>query len=406
MGTRESLVIVGGGQAGAWAAKTLRQQGFDGRLTLVGAEAHPPYERPPLSKQLLLGQSEIEAAYVFPPQSYEDWGVELRLHTTVESLAPTRSRIVFGDKEEMPYDKLLLATGGRPCKLQLTGAELPNVFYLRSVNDALALRKALTAPARVLVLGGGWIGLEVAAAARKLGAAVTVVEAASRLCARAAPPEVSKLLLELHCSHEVDIRLNTTVTTLEGHGRVERAQLSDGQTLDITAVVIGVGIVPVTDLAEAAGLAVDNGIVANSNLQTSIASIYAAGDVANFRDGYGRRTRLESWDNAQRQGIAAGKAMLGQTIAMDRYPWFWSDQYGQNVQMVGSVIESEDRVELPATNASRIILYLRGAQVTGAVGINAGRDIRLIKRQLESGPPIDAYAIAKSGLPLQEAIKI
>ena len=406
METRASFVIVGGGQAGAWAAKTLRQGGFDGSLTLVGAEAHPPYERPPLSKQLLLGQSNIEAAYVFPAKSYDEWGIDLRLNATVSKLAPERSRIDLTDGGSLEYARLLIATGGRPRKLELPGIALDNIFYLRSVGDALALRQALAAPAHVLIIGGGWIGLEVAAAARKLGAAVTVIKSAGRLCGRAVPPQVSQLLLDLHRGNGVNVRLNATVTALEGRGCVERAQLSGGQALDVSAVVIGVGIAPATELAAAAGLALDNGIVVDDSLQTSIAGIFAAGDVASFRDGFGRRTRLESWDNAQKQGVAAGKAMLGQTIATDRYPWFWSDQYDQNIQLVGSIADSDDSLELPAASpTSRILLYLRGQQVAGAVGVNAGRDIRLIKRRLESGPPIDGHALAKSGRPLQEALK-
>lgn len=404
MDAKASFVIVGGGQAGAWAAKTLRQDGFDGCLTLVGTEAHPPYERPPLSKQLLLGQSEIEAAYVFPAESYSEWGVDLRLNTTAVSLSPDRSRIAFSDGGSLVYDRLLLAMGGRPRKLEVPGAALDNVFYLRSVNDALALRRALVAPAHVLIVGGGWIGLEVAAAARKLGAAVTVIESTGRLCARAAPPEISQLLFELHRGHGVDVRLNTTVTAFEGHGRVERAQLSEGHALDVSAVVIGVGIAPATELAAAAGLALDNGIVVDNGLQTSIAGIFAAGDVASFRDDFGRRTRRESWDNAQRQGIAAGKAMLGQRSVMAPYPWFWSDQYDQNIQMVGSISENAEGIELPATSANaRIVLYRRGGHIEGAVGINAGRDIRMIKRRLEAGQTIDVIEAANR--PSQEALK-
>jgi len=390
MGAKASFVIVGGGQAGAWAAKTLRQNGFDGRLTLVGAEAHPPYERPPLSKQLLLGQSEIEAAYIFPAESYTEWGVDLRLNTTVVSLSPDRSRIALSVGGSLVYDRLLLATGGRPRKLDVPGAALDNIFYLRSVGDALALRRALAAPAHVLIVGGGWIGLEVAATARALGAAVTMVESTGRLCARAAPPELSQLLLELHRSHGVDVRLNTTVTAFKGRGRVECAQLSEGPSLDISAVVIGVGITPATELAGTAGLALDNGIVVDDGLQASIAGIFAAGDVASFRDEFGRRTRRESWDNAQRQGIAAGKAMLGQRSAMDPYPWFWSDQYDQNIQMVGSISDTAESIELPATSANaRVLLYRSNGRFEGAVGINAGRDIRMIRRRLEAGQTID-----------------
>ncbi len=391
------FVIVGGGQAGAWAAKTLRQEGFDGHLTIVGAEEHPPYERPPLSKHLLLGQSEVEAAYVFPTKSYADWGVELRLATTVARLAAHESRIELGDGGSLKYDRLLLATGGRPRKLDLPNPSFDNVFYLRSVNDALALRRTLRAPGRALVIGGGWIGLEVAAAARKLGIAVTIVEAASRLCCRAAPPEISEFLLELHRGHGVNVRLNTTVTAFDGAGDVERVRLSDGERLDVSVIVIGIGISPAAELAAGANLKLDNGIVVDESLETSIPGIFAAGDVANFRSGFGRRMRLESWDNAQKQGIAAAQCMLGKPAKMDHYPWFWSDQYDQNIQLLGSVSGYDDSVGLPpASDNSRVHLYLRDGQVVGATGINAGRDIRAMKRRLEAGQTVDVPASLRS----------
>lgn len=406
MRAREAFVIVGGGQAGAWAAKTLRQEGFDGRITVVGSEEHPPYERPPLSKQLLLGESDIEAAYVFPMKSYVEWDVELRLATTVARLVPNQSRIEFSNGGSLAYDRLLLATGGRPRKLTLPGSSSGNVFYLRSANDALALRRTLCTPGRALIIGGGWIGLEVAAAARKLGAEVTLVESANRLCSRAAPQEISDFLLDLHRGHGVDVRLNTTVTTFEGNGRIGRIQLSDGEALDVSAVVVGIGIAPATELAAEAGVMLDNGIVVDERLQTSISGIFAAGDVANFRSGFGQRIRLESWDNAQKQGIAAGQGMLGKPAKIDRYPWFWSDQYDQNIQLVGSVSEHSDSIALPAASShSRVLLYRRDGQITGAVGINAGRDIRLMKRRLEAGQAIDIPAASQPDHLFQERLK-
>lgn len=391
------FVIVGGGQAGAWAAKALRQGGFDGRLTIVGAEAHPPYERPPLSKGLLLGHSEIEAAYVFPTKAYADWGVELRLATTVARLAPGESRIELNDGSSLEYDRLLLATGSRPRKLDLLNPSFDNVFYLRSVDDALALRRTLRAPGRVLVIGGGWIGLEVAAAAKKLGIDVTIAEAASRLCCRAAPVEISAFLLDLHRSHCVNVRLNTVITAFEGAGHVERVRLSDGERLDVSVVVIGIGILPATELAAEANLELDNGIIVDRNFQTSTPGIFAAGDVANFQSGSGRRMRLESWDNAQKQGIAAAQCMLGKPAKMDRYPWFWSDQYDQNIQLLGSVSDHDDSVSLPpASDNSRIHLYLREGQVVGATGINASRDIRAMKRRLEAGQTVNVPTSLRS----------
>lgn len=400
----KGFAIVGGGQAGAWAARTLRKEGFDDRLTIVTTEAHLPYERPPLSKQLLLGQSEIEAAYVFPAKSYVEWGIDLRLGTTVARLDTEHSRIELSDGNSLEFDRLLIATGGRPRKLNPGGSVFDNIFYLRSVSDAIALRQALRAQGHALILGGGWIGLEVAAAARKLGNDVTIVESASQLCSRAAPSEVSEFLLDLHSDHGVNIRLNTTVVAYEGKAQVERVRLSDGETLDVSVVIVGIGITPAIELAAGANLLLDNGIVVDDCLQTSVPRIFAAGDVANFCSDNGQRMRLKSWDNAQKQGTAAGQSMLGKPIKLDRYPWFWSDQYNQNIQLVGSVSGYSDRVQVPSGAGSSVRLYLRDGQVIGAIGINAGRDIRLIKRRLEAGQAVEIPTATQS-VYRQEAIK-
>lgn len=378
----EAFVIVGGGQAGGWAAKTLRREGFRGSLILLSEEDHPPYERPPLSKQVLLGEAPPESARLFPEKTYAELNIELRLGARVSALAPQARLLGLADGTQLRYDRLLLATGAAPRKLP--GASR-NVFYLRSIADAVALRTALSPQADVLVVGGGWIGLEVAAAARRIGARVTVVEAASRLCARAAPKEVSDFLLDLHRAHGTDVRLGTTVALLEGR----RVRLSSGETLTPSCVVAGIGVAPLTALAEAAGLQVDNGIVVDSQLRTSVPEIFAAGDVANRTLPHGTRRRLESWDNAQKQGIAAGRAMLDREVKHERFPWFWSDQLGANVQLLGEFRDSQEPVEMPQkSGAARVILYARGGIVQGAVGINAGREIRILKRELESGQPV------------------
>jgi 3-phenylpropionate/trans-cinnamate dioxygenase ferredoxin reductase subunit len=379
----EAFVIVGGGQAGGWAARTLRQEGFRGSLVLVSEEDHPPYERPPLSKQVLLGEASPESAQLFPSKVYGELDIGLKLGTRVTALAPEAHLVGLSDGTQLRYDRLLLATGAAPRSLR--GQQSRKVFYLRTISDAMALRHALNAEAHVLVIGGGWIGLEVAAAARKLGARVTVVEAGERLCARAVPKEISDYLLELHTARGVEVRLNTTVGSME----TPVIRLSSGGTLEPTCVVAGIGIGPATSLAEAAGLEVDNGILVDSQLRTSIPDIFAAGDVARCELADGRRRRLESWDNAQKQGIAAGKAMLDQPVAHERYPWFWSDQHGANIQLLGEFHPGQEVQEVPQKGgAARLLLYRRGGVVEGAVGINAGRELRMLKRSLDNGQPI------------------
>jgi 3-phenylpropionate/trans-cinnamate dioxygenase ferredoxin reductase subunit len=381
----EAFVIVGGGQAGGWAARTLRQEGFRGSITVVSEEDHPPYERPPLSKQVLLGEAPFESTQLFPPKVYGELAIELKLSTRVSALAPEAHLVGLSDGTQLRYDRLLLATGAAP--RSLAGQQSRKVFYLRSISDARALRQALSADAHVLVIGGGWIGLEVAAAARKLGARVTVVEAGERLCARAVPQEVSDYLLELHKARGVDVRLNTTVASME----TPVIRLSSGGTLEPSCVVAGIGIGPATSLAESAGLDVDDGILVDSQLRTSIPDIFAAGDVARCEIAEGRRRRLESWDNAQKQGIAAGKAMLDKAVVHERYPWFWSDQHGANVQLLGEFHPGQQLQEVPQKGGvARLLLYRRNGVVEGAVGINAGRELRMLKRSLDNGQPINA----------------
>ncbi len=401
------IVVIGAGQAGGWAARTLRDEGFDGPIAVIGEEPYPPYERPPLSKEVLLGKEPAESSYLWPEGSFDEWGVALRTGIAAISIDRAARTVALAGGETLAYDKLLIATGGRVRKLPIEGAELDGVHYLRGIDDSAAIRADLGEGARLVVIGGGWIGLEVAAAARMLGAEVTVVEALDRLCGRALTADLAAWLLELHRGRGVDVRLGTTVEALTGEGRVDGARLAGGETLAATAAVIGIGIVPNVELAEAAGLDVDNGIRVDAFCRTSDPDIFAAGDVTNHpNDLLGRNIRLESWENAQNQGIAAAKAMLGGEKPYREIPWFWSDQYDVNIQLVG-LPDGFDRTVTRGERADGqfIEFYMKGGRIDGAAAIDNPRDIRFAKRLMQAEKTVDPAALADPAVKLQTLLK-
>ncbi len=403
----DQIVIVGAGQAGGWCAKTLRDEGFDGTIVMLGDELHPPHERPPLSKQVLLGEAEPETTHLWPADQWSGLGVDFRPGTRVARLDTSAHEIETVKGERIPYAKLMLATGSRPRLLAVPGAELQGVFYLRYLGDTLAIRERLVEGARLVVIGGGWIGLEVAAAARRRGAAVTVVEAADRLCARALAPDMSAAMLRLHESHGVEVRLNTTVARLEGDKGVARVVLGDGSAIDCSAVVIGVGILPNVELAQEAGLAVENGIVVDEQGRTSDPDVFAAGDCSNHPNPLlGRRLRLESWENAQNQAIAAAKAMLGKGDPYAEIPWFWSDQYDANIQLVG-LPETWDETATRGDPGGLefATFYLHEGRIIGAAGINTGRDVRFARRLIQNKVAATAAELADPKVKLQSLAK-
>ncbi len=398
------FVIVGCGQAGGWAAKTLRQEGHEQPIVVIGDEPHPPYERPPLSKSVLLGKALPETTHLFPGPAWEQLGIEHVAGATVAGIDPIARRVWLSNDRSIPYERLLLATGGRPRKLPLPGVDLAGVYYLRTIADSLALATELRPDGRLLVIGGGWIGLEVAAAARQRGMEVVVVETATQLCGRALTADIAGHLEKLHQDHGVDIRLNCAVARFEGTGRLERAQLTDGTALEVTAAVIGVGIAPNDDLARAAGLAVDNGVIVDEFGRTSNPDIFAAGDVASHPNALvGRRIRLESWENAQNQAIVAGKAMLGNVEApYAEVPWFWSDQYDANLQLVGLPGEWDSIATRTSSAAgSFLVCYFKAGRIEGAVAMNSGRDLKLVRRLMQAKVPVDPDRISDASVRLQ-----
>jgi len=387
MPASQTFLIVGASLAGAKAAETLRAEGFDGRVVLLGDEPQRPYERPPLSKEYLRGEKDFDAAAVHSAGFYDEQQIELRASTVVTGVDPGASEVTLSSGVRIGYDRLLVATGAAPRRLSVPGADLDGVYYLRSVTDADTLRQALTSSAQVVVIGAGWIGAEVAASARQLGATVAMVELASVPLERVLGPEVGAIYRDLHAEHGVDLHFGVGVDALLGSTAVEAVRLSDGTVLPATAVVVGVGVTPRVELAEAAGLSIDNGIVVDEHLQTSAPGVFAAGDVANaFHPRYGTRIRLEHWSAALNQGPVAARNMLGKATVYDRTPYFFSDQYDLGMEYRGWA-PSFDQVVFRGEPASRafIAFWLRHGRVAAAMNANVWDAGASIEALLQAG---------------------
>ncbi|MDO5499041.1 MAG: FAD-dependent oxidoreductase [Propionibacteriaceae bacterium] len=397
-----TIVIVGAGQAGGWAAATLRKEGYAGRVVLIGDEPHPPYERPPLSKAVLKGEAKPEHTHVMPADKFAELDLDFRPKTTVTAIDRARHEVELADGERIGFDKLILAMGGRARALPVPGGDLDGVLTLRTLADVEQLKDRLTEGARIVVVGGGWIGLEVAATARQAGAEVVVAEAMPRLCQRAVPEVISDYLLRLHTGHGVEVRLGAGVQQIERDGDGLRVELTDGTWLPADTVVAGIGLAPHLELAEAAGLELDQGVVVGPDTRTSDPDIFAAGDIAVADNPWaGGRIRLESWQNAQDQGIAAAKAALGQEVTHEPLPWFWSDQYDVNLQLYG--IAKPEHTEVVRGNPEDgefLVFFLDGDKMAASMGPNGGRDLRLTKRIIERGISVDATALADPATPL------
>ena len=336
MADHRTFVIAGGGLAGAKAAETLRAEGFAGRVVLIGDEPERPYERPPLSKGLLLGTAERESVHVHDRDWYARHDVDLRTGIRVEAVDRDQRRVRLGTGDVIGYDRLLLATGAVPRRLPVPGADLDGVLQLRTLADADRLDRALTGGTRLLIAGAGWIGLEIAAAARSRGAAVTVVEVAALPLHRILGDRLARSFADLHTAHGVDFRFGRQVREIRGPARVSHVVLDDGTVLEADTVLVAVGVRPDTALAEAAGLPVDDGILVDHRLCTVDPRVFAAGDVANVDHPLlGARVRVEHWSNALDTGPTAARAMLGQDVTHDRLPYFFTDQYDLGMEYAG-----------------------------------------------------------------------
>ena len=407
MSNHDAIVIVGASLAGARAAETLRAEGFEGPVVLIGSEQEIPYERPPLSKDYLMGKQGRDKIYAQPREWYGEHDVEMRLGTTVTGLDLAAQEVVTDSGDEIRYSQLLLTTGSSPRKLPVPGADLGDgVLYLRSVDDSDRLRAALDGASRVAVIGAGWIGLETAAAARNADAEVTVLETAELPLLRVLGREVAEVFSRLHADHGVDQRYGVQVAEITGSGgRASGVRLADGTHVGADVVIVGVGISPNTQLAEAAGLNVENGVVTDAALRTSAPDIFAAGDVANaFHPLIGKHIRVEHWANARHQPVAAAKAMLGQDVAFDRVPYFFTDQYDLGMEYAGYVDPGGyDRVVFRGNVPGReFIAFWLGSdgRVLAGMNVNIWDVNDAIGELVRSQRPVSPDALADPSVPL------
>jgi 3-phenylpropionate/trans-cinnamate dioxygenase ferredoxin reductase component len=406
MPTHSTYVIAGAGLAGAKAAQTLREQGYDGPLTLIGDEHDRPYERPPLSKDYLQGKADRETIYVHPPTWYPKHDVQLRLGQLVTSVDRAAHTVMLADGSRLGYAKLLLTTGSSPRQLTIRGADLDGVHYLRRIGDSDRIKEAFDLASRVAVIGAGWIGLETAAAARAAGVQVTVLETAQLPLLRVLGPEMAQVFADLHRTKAVDLRCGVRVEEITGTaGRADGVRLGDGSHVPADEVIVGVGIVPNSQLALAAGLDVDNGVRVDAQLRSSDPDIYAAGDVANaYHPLLGKHIRVEHWANALYQPQTAAKAMLGQHVVYDRMPYFYTDQYDLGMEYHGyAEADGYDQLVVRGDLDRRefIAFWLYHGRVLAGMNVNVWDVADPIQALVRSGKPVDHVKLADPQVPLE-----
>ena len=373
-----TIAIVGASLAGSSAASTLREEGFDGRTVLIGAEPQLPYDRPPLSKNYLRGTTSFEKTLLRPPEFYRERDIEMRLGTTVTRVDAEKRTLALQDGERLEFDQLLIATGGRNKRFPIPGIDLPGVYDLRTVADADRIREAIGHGGRAVVVGLGFIGAEVAASMRQSGLEVVAVEPFKTPLYRALGEEIGRVVEGLHRDNGVEMILDDAVTAFEGSGKVERVVTRNGRRIECSLAVFGLGIEPATELVAGTPVRVDNGIVVDDQCRTNVPGIFAAGDVANHHHPVcGRQIRVEHWQNGVKQGAAAARSMLGRGQSYDEVHWFWSDQFDANIQYAG-FHAPWDRMVVRGSLPERKFLafYLTEGRVESVVAINQGRDMR------------------------------
>jgi len=386
-----TFVIIGGSLAGSVAAATLRQEGFDGNVTLVGAEPHPPYERPPLSKQYLRGEMTFEKALVRPPGFYADNKIETLFGVRATRVNPDERTVELDTGRHLLYDRLLIATGVRNRRPSIPGLELQGIFDLRSVSDADALRSQVVQGRKAVVIGMGFIGCEVAASLRAKGVQVVAIYPSPTPLFRVLGKAVGLVLAAIHQDHGVEMIPGDAVVRFEGAGRVERVVTRRGRAIDCDFAVVGVGVEPVVDLVAGTGIDVDDGIVVDAHCRSSVEDIYAAGDVANhYHPALARRMRVEHWQNAMQQGAAAARSMLGKPEAYSPVHWFWSDQYDCNLQYAGFHRASEQFIVRGSIAQRHFVgFYLNAGRIDAVVAVNRGKDLRRAMPLIKARSTVD-----------------
>jgi 3-phenylpropionate/trans-cinnamate dioxygenase ferredoxin reductase component len=405
MATPKTFVIVGAGLAGAKAAEALRHEGFAGRLVLIGAEAERPYERPPLSKDYLRGES-AERPYVHAESFYSDNEIELWTATRVSGIdANLRELWLEGDRR-LSYDRLLVATGAVPRRMDVPGAELDGIHYLRTLGDSKQIGKRIEQGQRLVVVGSGWIGAEVAASARQKGCQVTMIEMASLPLERVLGPELGEIYVDLHRGHGVEFLPETTVDRFEGQGSVERVVTHDGSSIETEFVVVGIGVAPRAGLVETAGVRVNNGVVVDERLEASVPGVFAAGDVANARHPfYGRHLRVEHWANALKQGPIAARGMLGKSASYDEIPYFFSDQYEASMEYSGYATEWDEVVFRGDVAAGEFVAFwLKGGRLIAGMNMNVWDVSDPIRELIRSRRRLDPRQLTDPDVPLSKLL--
>ena len=397
------MVIIGAGHAAGQAAASLRQAKYEGPITIIGDEPHVPYQRPPLSKQYLSGEQSLDRVYLRPASFYEDKNISLKLNSTATAIDRENKTVSLDSGEALAYDKLIISTGSRPRKLSIEGSDLPGIHYLRTIADVDAIRADMAPGKSLVIVGGGYIGLEVASVGVEQGLDVHVLEMESRILQRVTTPEMSAYYHQLHTSRGVNIHTETGVTGFSGDTQVRKVLCGDTE-FDADLVIVGIGIIPNVELAQDAGLEVDNGIVVDDHCRTSDADIYAAGDCSNHPNPLlNRRLRLESVPNAMEQARVSVENMLGGDKIYAAIPWFWSDQYELKLQMVGfSADGSSQIVRGDMAQNQFAVFYLHDGKVVAADAVNSPKEFMVCKQLI--GKTVDQALLADAGSDLKELL--
>ncbi|MFC5529438.1 NAD(P)/FAD-dependent oxidoreductase [Cohnella yongneupensis] len=410
--TAQDMVIIGAGEAGARAAVELRSQGWNGKITMIGEEKHSPYERPPLSKQALLEETEPSPVFILDGEKLSQHDITFLSGVPAVRIERNERKVVLEDGREIPYHRLLLATGARPRKFAMEGSDTSNVLYLRTMSDALVLRERMTSGKHIAVIGGGFIGLETAASAIQKGCSVTLIEVAPRILMRGVPKEIADLVEDRHRAAGVDFKIGIGIARIEGDREKHVITLADGTVVTCDALIVGIGAVPETALAGSSGLELDNGIRVDEWLRTSDPNIYAAGDCCSFPHALyeGRRIRLEAWRNAQDQGALAARNMLGAEEPYTTVPWFWSDQYEQTLQVTGLAGNEDTIVHRAIGDSAKMYFHLAAdgrlvaASAIGPVS-SIAKEIRLAEMLIHKQARPDSSALANPEVKLKTLLQ-